>query len=113
MSLDVALLQDICDEVAAEIGAIVTISKSRGEIVASSKRSRIGHFHPGVARIMAGDVDFYSVDNEEAAKSTTMLEGCSAAVDFEGERAGSLRVHLPSASVAGCARLRTATTREP
>jgi PAS domain S-box-containing protein len=93
--LDVDLLQDVCDRISPEINAVVTIFKSRGEVVASSLRSRIGHFHEGAARIMAGEVDFYAVDAEEAARSTAMLEGCTAAVDFEGERAFCVAVAAP------------------
>ena len=86
MKLETRLLQDVCDQISAEIDAIVTIFGSRGQIIASSKRSRIGTFHEGAAKIMNGDLDSFTVTAEEAAKSSTMLEGCTSAIDFEGQR---------------------------
>src|ERR671910_155817 len=71
MSLDLDLLQDVCDRISAEINAVVTVFKSRGEIIASSQRSRIGGFHYGAARIMAGEADSYIVTAEDAAQSDT------------------------------------------
>jgi sugar diacid utilization regulator len=44
MKLETSILQDICDQIATEIDAVVTIFGSRGKIIASSKRSRIGSF---------------------------------------------------------------------
>lgn len=95
MKLDGNTLQGICDQIAAEIDAVVTIFGSRGRIIASSKRSRIGAFHEGAARIMAGDIDSISVSADEAARSSTMLEGCTSAIDFDGERYFSVGVAAP------------------
>jgi PAS domain S-box-containing protein len=95
MKLETQLLQDVCDQISAEIEAIVTIFGSRGQIIASSKRSRIGTFHEGAAKVMNGDLDSFTVTAEEAAKSSTMLEGCTSAIDFEGQRLLSVAVAAP------------------
>ena len=95
MKLETSILQDICDQIAAEIDAVVTIFGSRGRIIASSKRSRIGSFHEGAARIMAGELDTFTVTAEEAARSSTMLEGCTSAIDFDGERPFCVAVAAP------------------
>ena len=95
MKLETQILQDVCDQISAEIDAIVTIFGSRGQIIASSKRSRIGTFHEGAAKIMNGDLDSFTVTAEEAAKSSTMLEGCTSAIDFEGQRLFSVAVAAP------------------
>ena len=95
MKLETSILQDICDQIASEIDAVVTIFGSRGRIIASSKRSRIGSFHEGAARIMAGELDAFTVTAEEAARSSTMLEGCTSAVDFDGERLFCVAVAAP------------------
>jgi PAS domain S-box-containing protein len=94
MNLETSTLQDICDQI-AEIDAVVTIFGSRGRIIASSKRSRIGSFHEGAARIMAGELDTFTVTAEEAARSLTMLEGCTSAIDFDGERLFCVAVAAP------------------
>ncbi len=95
MKLKTSILQDVCDQVATEIDAVVTIFGSRGRIIASSKRSRIGDFHDGAARIMAGEFDTFTVTAEEAARSSTMLEGCTSAIDFDGERLFCVAVAAP------------------
>ena len=63
------ILQEMCDVIANEIQAIVSIMGERGRIVASSARERIGDVHDGAARIMSGEIDEYSVTAEEAARS--------------------------------------------
>ena len=95
MKLETGILQDICDQIATEIDAVVTIFGSRGRILASSKRSRIGSFHEGAARIMAGELDTFTVTAEEAARSSTMLEACTSAIDFDGERLFCVAVAAP------------------
>jgi class 3 adenylate cyclase len=51
MSLDTKLLQEICDQISGEIDAVVSIFAERGEIVASSRRKRIGDFHAGASGV--------------------------------------------------------------
>jgi PAS domain S-box-containing protein len=95
MQLEIGILQDICDQIANEIDAVVTIIGGRGRIIASSKRERIGDLHENGAKIMAGEIDSFNVTAEEAARSTSMLEGCAAAIDFEGERLFCVAVAAP------------------
>src|SRR6516164_1994596 len=95
MKLETSILQDIWDQIATGIDAVVTIFGSRGRIIASSKRSRIGSFHEGAAKIMAGELDTFTVTAEEAAGSSTMLEGCTSAIDFDGERLFCVAVAAP------------------
>jgi PAS domain S-box-containing protein len=95
MKLETDILQDICDQIATEIDAVVTIFGSRGRVIASSKRTRIGDFHENAAKIMVGEVDSFSVTAQEAARSSSMLEGCAAAIDFEGERLLCVAVAAP------------------
>lgn len=95
MKLETSILQAICDQIAAEINVVVTIFGSRGMIIASSMPSRIGAMHEGAARLMAGDMDSFTVTAEEAARSSTMLEGCTSAIDFEGQRLFSVAVAAP------------------
>jgi PAS domain S-box-containing protein len=95
MKLETDILQNICDQIATGIDAVVTIFGSGGRIIASSKRSRIGSFHEGAASIMAGEADTFTVSAEEAARSSTMLEGCTSAIDFDGERLFCVAVAAP------------------
>jgi len=95
MKLETKILQDICDQISAEIDAVVTVFGARGKIVASSLKSRIGNTHEGAAKVMNGEIDFFAVTAAEAAKSSTMLEGCTAAIDFDGERVFSVAVAAP------------------
>jgi sugar diacid utilization regulator len=86
MSIDTKPLLEICDQIAGEIGAVVTIFAEKGEIVASSRRNRIGDFHAGAAKIMAGEASSFEVTSEEAARDPTMLEGCTGPIEFDGKR---------------------------
>jgi sugar diacid utilization regulator len=78
------ILQELCDTIANEIQAIVSIMGEGGRIIASSARERIGGVHDGAARIMSGEIDEYSVTAEEAARSRAMREGYNLAIDFRG-----------------------------
>lgn len=95
MTLDKKLLQEICDQISGEIDAVVSIFAGKGEIVASSRRDRIGGFHAGAARIMAGEVNFYGVTAEEAAADGTMLEGSTHPIEYEGERLFCVGIAAP------------------
>ena len=95
MSIDTKLLLEICDQIAGEIDAVVSIFAEKGEIVASSRRNRIGDFHAGGAKIMAGEANFFEVTVEEAARDSTMLEGCTRPIEFEGKRVFCVAVAAP------------------
>jgi PAS domain S-box-containing protein len=95
MKLETGILQDIGDQIATEIDAVVTIFGCAGRILASSKRSCIGSFHEGAARVMAGELNTFTVTAEEAARSSTMLEACMSAIDFDGERLFCVAVAAP------------------
>jgi PAS domain S-box-containing protein len=86
------ILQEMCDTIANEIQAIVSIMGEGGRIIASSARERIGGVHDGAARIMSGEIDEYSVTAEEAARSQAMREGYNLAIDFRGQRLWSLAI---------------------
>jgi methyl-accepting chemotaxis protein len=86
------ILQEMCDTIANEIQANVSIMGERGRIIASSARERIGDVHDGAARIMRGEIDEYSVTAEEAARSRRMREGYNLAIDFQGQRLWSLAI---------------------
>jgi PAS domain S-box-containing protein len=86
------ILQGMCDTIANEIQAIVSIMGEGGRIIASSARERIGDIHDGAARIMSGEIDEYSVTAEEAAQSRAMREGYNLAIDFRGQRLWSLAI---------------------
>src|ERR1700730_13954908 len=89
------ILQDMCDTIADEIQAIVSIMGERGRIIASSARERIGDVHDGAARIMSGEIDEYGVTAEEAAQSRGMREGYNVAIDYSGQRLWSLAIAAP------------------
>jgi len=95
MSIDTKLLQEICDQISGEIGAVVSIFAERGEIIASSRRSRIGDFHAGGAKVLAGDANFYEVTAEDASRQSAMLEGCTLPIDFEGKRIFCVGIAAP------------------
>ena len=86
------ILQEMCDTIANEIQAIVSIMGEGGRIIASSARERIGDVHDGAARIMSSEIDEYSVTAEEAARSRAMREGYNLAIDFRGQRLWSLAI---------------------
>ena len=71
MLIDTKQLQQICDQISEEIDAVVSIFADRGEIVCSSRRNRIGAFHTGVAKVMAGEINRFeaSADDARAARA--------------------------------------------
>jgi PAS domain S-box-containing protein len=94
------VLQEVCDLLASEeLGIAVSFMGEKGEIVASSRRGRIGQFHEIAARIVAGELDECEVTAEMAAKSSVMLPGWNIAIDVDGLRLWSLGLTttLPSA----------------
>jgi PAS domain S-box-containing protein len=95
MSLDLRLLQEICDQISGEIDAIVSIFADQGEIIASSRRSRIGDFHTGCAKIMAGEANALEVTSEDAAGEASIFEGCAIPIEFEGKRVFCVGIAAP------------------
>ena len=95
MAIETKQLQEICDQISGDIEAIVTIVVDGGEIIASSRRSRIGDIHPGVAKVMSGELNVYSVTADEAAADPTIFEGCALPIEFEGERLFCVGVAAP------------------
>lgn len=95
MSLDLKHLQRICDQVADEIDAIVSIFAAKGEIIASSRRDRIGDLHAGAAELMAGSLNLLEVTPEAAAADGVMLEGCIAPIEYDGQRLFCVGVAAP------------------
>ncbi len=93
--LDLELLQEICEQLAAEIDAIVSILAQRGEIVASSKRQRIGEFHEGGAKVMAGEAEIYEATADDAARSKGVMEGIALPIEFDDERVFCVAVAAP------------------
>jgi PAS domain S-box-containing protein len=92
---DKAQLQQICDQVAEEIDAIVSIFAENGEIVCSSKRNRIGTFHAGVAQLMAGEINRYEATAEDAMSKPGVLEGAALPIELDGERLFCVSVSAP------------------
>lgn len=86
MAINQSLLQEICQTISEEIDAVVSIFAEHGEIVASSRRKRIGDFHEGGAKIMAGEADHFAVTAEQARQSPTMLEGYTMPIEVGGKR---------------------------
>lgn len=95
MLLEKTQLQMICDQISNEIDAVVTFFADKGEIVCSSQRSRIGAFHAGVAKIMAGALNRYEASAEEAASSPGFLEGAALPIEFGGDRLFCISVAAP------------------
>jgi len=96
IDFDPAFLQEICDLVAGELpGVIVSFMDHSGRIVASSARERLGDVHEGAARVMRGEIDTFEVTAEMAARSTTMREGVSQPILFEGRRVACLALAAP------------------
>ena len=94
-NIDRRLLQEICDQVAGEIESVVTIVAAHGEIIASSRRSRVGDFHPLAAAVMAGESNALAVTAEQAAANPIMLEGAMLPIDFGGRRIFCVGVAAP------------------
>jgi len=95
MTLDPDKAQTICDRIAAELDLTVSFMGEGGIIFASSARHRIGDKHAAAAEVMAQRTDCRDVTSAEAAKSESMREGRSIALDEEGERIASLGVGGP------------------
>ena len=95
MSVDPQAFQEICLRVASEIDAVVSIFADRGKIVASSRPQRIGAFHDGGAKVMAGEADVYEVTAEDAVRSSTMLEGCTLPIEINGKREFCVAIAAP------------------
>jgi len=97
--------QELCDLVANELGYGCTFMGERGVIVVSSARERIGQTHEGAARVMRREIDEIRVTAEEAAKSTTMREGLSVGIDFDGQRVAACGIAGPLDRVAPLAKV--------
>jgi PAS domain S-box-containing protein len=95
MPLDRKLLQEICDQISGEIDAVVSIFADKGEIIASSRRSRIGDFHAGCAKIMSGEANALEVTAEDAAAEISFLEGCAIPIEYEGKRVFCVGIAAP------------------
>jgi PAS domain S-box-containing protein len=93
--IDPQVLQGICQEIASEIDAIVSVFAERGEIIASSQPRRIGRFHDGGAKVMAGEADFFEVTADDAVKSATMLEGRTVPIEIAGKRVFCVGIAAP------------------
>ncbi len=94
-TLNKRLLQEICEQLAAEINAVVSIFAQRGEIIASSVAERIGKFHEGGAQVMAGEADVYEATADDAAESEGMMEGVTLPIEFDGQRVFCVAVAAP------------------
>jgi PAS domain S-box-containing protein len=95
MTIGDALLQEISDHIAKELGAVVSFMREQGRIVVSSERRRIGQVHELAARIMSGEVDFLEVTREQAASSKVMREGVILPLDMDGVRETCVGVAAP------------------
>lgn len=86
-AIDHGFLQDICNATVRQLPKmIVSFMDTRGSIVASSARERIGDIHEGAARIMEGEIDLLEVTAQDAATSAGMREGVAQVVYLGGER---------------------------
>ena len=95
--LDSAVLQNICTTIADKTGCAVAIMGQQGRIIASSNLERIGLIHPGAARILNNEVDYFDVTQEMARQSDLMLEGRNLPVELDGVRIASVGVNAPLA----------------
>jgi PAS domain S-box-containing protein len=95
MELSPKFAQEVCDLIAPEIEAVVSIMAAGGKIIASSDRVRIGAVHDIAADIMAGKYNERAVSADEAAQSTGMREGYNIAFEHGGRRIGSLGIAAP------------------
>lgn len=95
VALDIAYAQEVCDLIADQTDCVISFMGHAGEILASSIHERIGDTHDIAARIMAGEMDYYDVTKEEAAKSAGMREGRNMALDVEGQRICNIGVGGP------------------
>ncbi|HYD68447.1 methyl-accepting chemotaxis protein [Azospirillum sp.] len=95
MELSAAVAQEICDHIGKELDVGVSFMGQGGVIVASTARERIGATHAVAADIMARRTDERAVSKDEAARSSGMREGYNVAIDFNGQRVGSLGVAAP------------------
>ncbi len=97
MLIDTQQLQQICDQISEEVDAVVSIFADKGEILCSSKRTRIGAFHPGVAKVMAGEINRFEASAEDAAANPEILEGAALPIELDGERLFCVSVSAPLA----------------
>ncbi|MCP5447373.1 MAG: PAS domain S-box protein [Chromatiaceae bacterium] len=94
-TINTAVLQEICTTIANKTGCTVAIMANKGEIIASSNPARIGILHPGAARILSNEVDFFDVTPEMARESDSMLEGRSLPIELAGKRVATVGVTAP------------------
>src|SRR6266702_427452 len=83
VAFDFEFAQELCDQVAKELGFICSFMGDRGNVTASSARERIGKVHDGAARIMRGEINEFIATAEDAARSTGMRRdrrGCARAL---------------------------------
>jgi PAS domain S-box-containing protein len=95
VDVSIDLLQEICERIAGEIDAVVSVVGRDGEIVASSRKELIGDLHEVAARCMAAGLDSFEVTAEQALRATGTLEGCGVAVVLDGERVYFVGVAAP------------------
>jgi PAS domain S-box-containing protein len=87
------LLQEICEHMAADTDAVVSVCGSRGRVIASSRMRSIGEFDGGAARIMAGEADIVEVGAEDAGPHQP--ECCARPVEFDDQRVFCVVVAAP------------------
>lgn len=80
------------DVVHAETGHPVLIYDDSGHIIRATETNRIGDFHEGAGKIMAGGVDEYAVTPEEALSNPLLREGYSCAVYHQGKKIGAFGI---------------------
>jgi len=111
VEFDIRYGQELCDQLAEQLGYICSFMGERGVILASSARERIGSIHDGAARIMRHEVDSIRVTAEQAAASAGMREGFNIGIDFDGRRVASFAVAGPLEVVEPLARTATLCVR--
>lgn len=78
--LDTEFAQSLCDTIHRELGVNCSFMAGEGEIVASTMLERVGTFHEGASRILAGFCEEVVVSREDAERTEGMREGINTAV---------------------------------
>lgn len=86
------LAQKVVNLLYEAIGCNVNIMGDGGEIIATMQNHRLGNIHEGGRRVVAGEADYVSINEEMAKMMNGVLPGYMGPIELEGERIGCIGI---------------------
>ncbi|MPM19212.1 hypothetical protein SDC9_65630 [bioreactor metagenome] len=86
------LAQKVVNLLYEAIGCNVNIMGNGGEIIATMQKNRLGNIHEGGRRVVAGESDYVSINEEMAKMMNGVLPGYMGPIELEGQRIGCIGI---------------------